>query len=113
MSTTLTGGLSNLIEVEGGYRGWVWATEIEHPDFRPILAQFGEHRIKLTDSDASVLMPIRDLQIELDVVNGEQTIEVAALIEGFVSGDGLEGEDNDSQIERDVIAFFERHVFSK
>lgn len=113
MSTeTLTGGLASLNQVDGGYRGWVWATEIDHPEFRQILAQFGEHRIKLVDTDTSVLMPIRDLQIELDVVDGKQTIEVVALIEGFVAGDGLESEDNDSKIERDVIAFFEQHVFN-
>jgi hypothetical protein len=114
MSTeTVVGGLDSLKKVDGGYEGWVWATEIDHADFRKVLAQFGEHRIKLVDSDTKVLMPIRDLQISLAVVDGQQTVEVVALIEGFVTGDGLESEDDDSQIERDVIDFFNDHVFNR
>lgn len=103
-------GLTSLFETDnGGWQGWVWATEIEHPDFNPILAMFGENRIKLEDSDLTVHMPISEVQMNLHVDdNGKQQIDVVAIVEGFVGGEGLEQETDDNPIEKAIFEFFEK-----
>lgn len=108
MTTTLSTipGLANVKKVEGFYQGWAWATEIQHSDFRPILAHFGDYRVKLEDSDLTVHLPVRELQIEFCEDNGEQSIEFTALIDEYISGQGLQDFSEFTQMEADVRDFF-------
>lgn len=101
-------GLRSLTRDGNIWSGWIWITEVDHPDVIPIHLAMGAHRAPL-GGQASIHLPIHEVQVNCYLgSDGTQGFDMVAVHDGAVPPvEETDGEDLEIMIQEFLLARFE------